>query len=187
MDLSEMLGAGSDDEEDTVPRKNSAFETLLPGEDSEEDQNDLDGFSDEEDENDGDADMLSFVSSLPTKKRKNMAEDGRGRKKRLSERTEAYDESEYSMSAHAQSSSGAKKKLDIADMMDALDDESGFGALKKNLRELEGSGKSKIKETLAAPLPKRIQDRLNRQAAYKEAKKEVGKWQPLVKQNREVC
>jgi U3 small nucleolar RNA-associated protein 14 len=172
MDLSEMLGAGSDDEEDTVPRKNSAFETLLP---------------DEEDENDGDADMLSFVSSLPTKKRKNMAEDGRGRKKRLSERTEAYDESEYSMSAHAQSSSGAKKKLDIADMMDALDDESGFGALKKNLRELEGSGKSKIKETLAAPLPKRIQDRLNRQAAYKEAKKEVGKWQPLVKQNREVC
>lgn len=185
-----MLGAGSDDEEPVAPKKNSAFDTLLPGEDSEEDQSDMEDFNDDEDEeddNENDADMLSFVSSLPTKKRKNAAEDGRGKKKRLSERTEAYDESEYSMSAHAQSSHGAKKKLDIADMMDALDDESGFGALKKNLRELEGSGKSKVKETLAAPLPKRIQDRLNRQAAYKEAKKEVGKWQPLVKQNREVC
>ncbi|KAJ2962821.1 hypothetical protein NQZ79_g2114 [Umbelopsis isabellina] len=189
MDLSEMLGAGSDDEEIATPKKNSAFETLLPGEDSEDDQSDMEDFVDDDDEEDdieNDADMLSFVSSLPTKKRKNAAEDGRGKKKRLSERTEAYDESEYSMSAHAQSSSGAKKKLDIADMMDALDDESGFGALKKNLRELEGTGKSKVKETLAAPLPKRIQDRLNRQAAYKEAKKEVGKWQPLVKENREA-
>ncbi|KAI8582424.1 hypothetical protein K450DRAFT_227120 [Umbelopsis ramanniana AG] len=184
MDLSEMLG-GDNDEKTT---KNSAFETLLPGSDSEDEAGDLEDFSDDEDQDEEESgDILSFVSSLPTKKRKNAGEDGRSkRSKKLAERTEAYDESEFSMPAHSASVSGAKKKLDLADLMGTLDDDTGFGGLKKNLEALEGSGKSKIKDTLSAPLPKRIQDRLNRQAAYKEAKDEVAKWQPLVKQNREA-
>jgi U3 small nucleolar RNA-associated protein 14 len=188
MDLSEMLNGGDDDDA-AAAKKQPKFDTLLPGGDSDEEQDNMEDFSDDDQEDDEEdaGDMLLFVSSLPTKKRKNLTEDGKSkRSKRMAERTEAYDESEFSMPAHSHSVSGAKKKLDLADMMVALDDESGFSALKKNLQELEGSGKSKIKETLAAPLPKRIQDRLNRQAAYKEAKKEVGKWQPLVKQNREV-
>ncbi|KAH8552611.1 small-subunit processome [Umbelopsis sp. PMI_123] len=188
MDLSEMLGGGS---AESAPKK-SAFQTLLPGSDSEEEAGDMEGFSDEDsdDQSDNDeeaGDMLSFVSSLPTKKRKHADEDGKSkRSKKMAERTEAYDESEFSMPAHSASVSGAKKKLDLADMMETLNDDSGFGVLKKNLEALEGSGKSKIKDTLAAPLPKRIQDRLNRQAAYKEAKDEVTKWQPIVKQNREA-
>ncbi|KAI9285465.1 small-subunit processome [Umbelopsis sp. AD052] len=183
MDLSEMLGAGDSEEKTT---KNAAFETLLPGSDSEDEADELKDFSEDEEE-EASGDMISFVSSLPTKKRKNAGEDGRSkRSKKLAERTEAYDENEFSMPAHSASVSGAKKKLDLADLMGTLDDDTGFGGLKKNLEALEGSGKSKIKDTLSAPLPKRIQDRLNRQAAYKEAKDEVGKWQPLVKQNREA-
>jgi U3 small nucleolar RNA-associated protein 14 len=187
MDLSEMLGGGGSDSEEK-PAKNSAFDTLLPGSDSEDEADNLEDFSDDDDEEEEESgDILSFVSSLPTKKRKNAGEDGRSkRSKKLAERTEAYDENEFSMPAHSASVSGAKKKLDLADLMGTLDDDTGFGGLKKNLEALEGSRKSKIKDTLSAPLPKRIQDRLNRQAAYKEAKDEVTKWQPLVKQNREV-
>jgi U3 small nucleolar RNA-associated protein 14 len=188
MDLSEMLGGGGSSDE--RPAKNSAFETLLPGSDSEDEAGELEDFSDDDGEDHDEeesGDILSFVSSLPTKKRKNAAEDGKfKRSKKLAERTEAYDESEFSMPAHSASVSGAKKKLDLADLMGTLNDDTGFGGLKKNLEALESSGKSKIKDTLSAPLPKRIQDRLNRQAAYKEAKDEVAKWQPLVKQNREV-
>lgn len=188
MDLSEMLGGGGSDSEEKPTKKNSAFDTLLPGSDSEDEAGDLEDFSDDDDEEEEESgDMLSFVSSLPTKKRKNAGEDGRSkRSKKLAERTEAYDENEFSMPAHSASVSGAKKKLDLADLMGTLEDDTGFGGLKKNLEALEGSRKSNIKDTLSAPLPKRIQDRLNRQAAYKEAKDEVTKWQPLVKQNREV-
>ncbi|KAL1920156.1 uncharacterized protein VTP21DRAFT_1302 [Calcarisporiella thermophila] len=39
-------------------------------------------------------------------------------------------------------------------------------------------------QPLSAPLPKRIQEKFNRQAAYEEASKEISRWQPIVQENR---
>ena len=41
-------------------------------------------------------------------------------------------------------------------------------------------------ESLAAPLPTRAQERLDRQTAYETTKEEVEKWAPTMKRIREV-
>ncbi|KAH7049810.1 small-subunit processome [Linnemannia elongata] len=152
-----------------------------------------------EDEDEGkSSNLTSFIDSLETsvKKRKqddNSSTSTKKARKNLRERTEAYDESEYNLQAHrssaAHSLSGPsnQKKLDMFDLVSSIQDEAGFSSLKKNVQALESGPKSgKSVETLAAPLPKIVQDRLNRQAAYDESKKEVSKWLPIVQQNRQA-
>lgn len=39
---------------------------------------------------------------------------------------------------------------------------------------------------MPAPLPTRVQDRINREAAYETTKTEVEKWAPTMKRIREV-
>ncbi|KAI1320940.1 hypothetical protein EDD11_009263 [Mortierella claussenii] len=163
-------------------------------EDDDEDDEDME--EDEEDES-KDSNLTSFIESLETKPSKRKQADStdassKKARKALRERTEAYDESEYNLQAHrssaAHSATGStKKKLDMFDLVSTVQDEAGFSSLKKNIQALEnGSKKGKTVETLGAPLPKIVQDRLNRQAAYDEAKKEVSKWLPIVQQNRQA-
>jgi U3 small nucleolar RNA-associated protein 14 len=42
-------------------------------------------------------------------------------------------------------------------------------------------------QELAAPLPKQIKNRQDRKAAYEVSKKDVSRWTPLVKTNREAA
>ncbi|KAF9575443.1 hypothetical protein EC968_003048 [Mortierella alpina] len=181
------FGDEEDDEEDEDEDDNEEEED----EDEDEDEN-----MDEDEETEG-ADLTSFIDSLETsvKKRKqddSSASTAKKARKNLRERTEAYDESEYNLQAHrssaAHSASGSnKKKLDILDLVSSIQDEAGFSSLKKNIQALEnGPKKGKTTETLSAPLPKIVQDRLNRQAAYDESKKEVSKWLPIVQKNRQA-
>lgn len=202
MDVSEMLNHEGESSRKAIPKndpdkKNVKFAQLLPDSDDEEDEfgaidNDEDEADEEETEGDDkDVDkteeLASFIGTLE-KKRKRDTNEAAERKRRgtIKERTEAYAESEFNLLARdSASASGAKKKLDLKDLVGTLQDETGLSGLKKKLQALESTRKG-AQKLVAAPLPKRIQGRLNRQAAYEETKKEVTKWQPIVKANREV-
>ncbi|RUP47697.1 Utp14 protein-domain-containing protein [Jimgerdemannia flammicorona] len=206
MDVSEMFDDEGASSREAAPKKEDdkkiKFAGLIPESDEEEDE--FAAIDDDTDEDEADSDeggededesfdkteeLESFIGSLE-KKRKRDADDAVKEKKRrgpIKERTEAYTESEFNLTARGSASAtGAKKKLELQDLVKTLQDETGLSGLKKNLQALESAGGKGTAETLAAPLPKRIQDRLNRQAAYQETKKEVAKWQPIVKANREA-
>ncbi|KAJ3088093.1 hypothetical protein HK102_009599 [Quaeritorhiza haematococci] len=201
IDLSDML---NDSQPAAASKKRKTLATLMPSTNDSESEGDEDAVpmsdSDRDQEEDEDEEMddglLSIVNSLGNTKTQQKSKQGFGAK----ERTEAFDESEYNLGSKswATSSSSAKGKLALNDLVGVLKDTTGFGGLKKQLETLEsaaetakkggknagGSGKSD--DVVNVPLPKRMQDRLNRSAAFDEAKKEVSKWVPLVKKNREA-
>ncbi|KAL0437911.1 UNVERIFIED_CONTAM: putative protein C57A7.06 [Sesamum latifolium] len=92
--------------------------------------------------------------------------------------TEAYPESEYNPSSDILDGDG---RISIQDLLDPLHGKSGFSKLRKNLQRMN----KKSVPTLA-PLPKPEQERLERKAAYEHSKKDITKWEPLVKRNREA-
>jgi hypothetical protein len=53
---------------------------------------------------------------------------------------------------------------------------SGLGGARKLLEKLDRRG-----QPVAAPLPRPVAERLERQAGYDDTKQEVTKWQPIVK------
>ncbi|CAG8470267.1 16827_t:CDS:10 [Acaulospora morrowiae] len=128
----------------------------------------------------------SFIESLD-KKRKRVDNQSpiEKRKKKIKERTEAYEESEYNLTTRESASNN--KKIDFQDLLGAVQEETGFSGLKQKLASLESGGnKGNYKEPLSAPLPQRIINKLNRQAAYEGTKKDITKWEPIVKHNREA-
>ncbi|KAG0009830.1 hypothetical protein BGZ80_002014 [Entomortierella chlamydospora] len=185
-------GDGDEDEEDEEEEEEEEEE-----DEDEEDEDEQDDEMEEDGENNSSS-LTSFIDSLETKTSKRKQDDSQDSsskkaRKALRERTEAYDESEYNLQAHRSAAAHSingninKKKLDIFDLVSTVQDEAGFSSLKKNIQALEsGTKKGKTVETLSAPLPKIVQDRLNRQAAYDETKKEVGKWLPIVQKNRQA-
>ena len=58
-------------------------------------------------------------------------------------------------------------------------------ALKKSLKPLASSSNPK-NQPLPAPLPTRIQEKLDREAAYEQTKQEVDKWSDTMKRIKEV-
>ena len=200
IDISDMLN-------DDATGSDLAFKNLLPTEESsdEESQNDselshLEAMSDDESQKGSDAEepvqpsyvkedqLVDFIESLGDKK---LAK----KRKRINEVTEAYDESEYALGSRqkraleedgAGAPSALNRKLQLQDMMNSIAEETSFGGLKKQIESLEHSKDTeKIASALSAPLPKRIQDRYHREAAYEEAKKDISKWAPMIKKNRE--
>lgn len=149
-------------------------------------------FSGDEDEDSPEAleELQNFVSKLdPTssKKRKapgdgdsSVGTDTRARKRRLvKERTEAGAEDEF----HARA---AGSKLNLDDLLAPLASQSStLLSLKKSTKILASASSSKAK-TLSAPLPHRIQERLDREAAYEQTKEEVDKWSGTMKRIREA-
>ncbi|KAL2231844.1 UNVERIFIED_CONTAM: putative protein C57A7.06 [Sesamum indicum] len=110
--------------------------------------------------------LTEYVSKIP------------GRKKKDIIITEAYPESEYNPSSDILDGDG---RISIQDLLDPLHGKSGFSKLRKNLQRMN----KKSVPTLA-PLPKPEQERLERKAAYEHSKKDITKWEPLVKRNREA-
>ncbi|KAL8671844.1 MAG: hypothetical protein Q9168_003660 [Polycauliona sp. 1 TL-2023] len=80
----------------------------------------------------------------------------------------------------------SKQKLTVADLLPSVTDPQ----LKKSLRVLaendkkSSSKRSGIAKKLDVPLPKRQQDRLDRQAAYEKSKETLNRWIDTVKHNR---
>ncbi|CAG8523271.1 11690_t:CDS:2 [Funneliformis mosseae] len=132
--------------------------------------------------------LASFIGSLDKKRKRTVYEDINSLdkpKKQLKEHAEVFEESEYNLTTRE--SPNVKKKVDLQDLIGSIQEETGFSKLKQKLVSLESGGnKGTYQEPLPAPLPTRIQDKLNRQAAYEETKKDITKWEPIVKQNREA-
>jgi U3 small nucleolar RNA-associated protein 14 len=177
VDLSQMLG-GADSDGDMEAEQ----------EDSDEEFRGFDAIEDDASESDDDNDdekMVDLINNLDTKKRRRADEETTTNKKRqLKERSEAYKESEFNLSTRDEDDTS--KKLSLADLMDTVEDEATFGSLKSGLESLAGKGKNLSRRALDAPLPKRVQDRMERQAALATATEEISKWQPTVKMNREA-
>ncbi|KDQ20262.1 hypothetical protein BOTBODRAFT_392238 [Botryobasidium botryosum FD-172 SS1] len=122
----------------------------------------------------------SFIESLHRKRKADSDSSGNlpSRKRRqLQERTEFGPEGEFGGTQGT--------KLQLNDLLAPLDSSGGpLLGLKKSAKLLASTG-SKTK-TLAAPLPQRTQDRLDREAAYEQTKEEVQKWAPTVKKIKEA-
>lgn len=92
--------------------------------------------------------------------------------------SEPYPESEYNPSRDVLDGDG---QINIDDLLDPLHGKFGYSKLKKRMRQIERKSMP-----IHAPLPKAEQRRLDRKAAYEQSKKDLVKWEPLVKRNREA-
>lgn len=165
MDLSDMLGSGQ-----TNGRAASGYQVRETG-----DEGDDDGESEDsedsaledsgDEENDGQLESLSaFVNSL-TPKTKLTADTVKA--------NETVD-----IPATSQG-------LSMNDIVASLTDPS-LQSFRKALASQQTKSSKTTGTKLAAPVAKPIKDKLEREAAYEEAKTEISKWQPIVKSNREV-
>ncbi|BGP02305.1 U3 small nucleolar RNA-associated protein 14 [Rhodotorula toruloides] len=194
MDLTEVLDAGgfqaSDDEEEE-----GSDGSAVSDDDEERDEEDEDMLDDDDPSA---LDKLdSFVSGLDSKKRKSRDgedEDGGKKKKRvvLQERTEAYPEGEF---VAVGTSGGADGKVNLDDLLSSFSDSKNprLASLRKSLKPLassSSSSSSKVTTTnshlkaagpLSAPLPGRLQDKIDREAAYEQTKEETDKWNETVR------
>ncbi|KAL0360031.1 UNVERIFIED_CONTAM: putative protein C57A7.06 [Sesamum radiatum] len=136
-----------------------------------EDDEDNNGYDNENGNEGRHTRMLEEITGLPS-------DAFGGRKKKDIIITEAYPESEYNPSSDILDGDG---RISIQDLLDPLHGKSGFSKLRKNLQRMN----KKSVPTLA-PLPKPEQERLERKAAYEHSKKDITKWEPLVKRNREA-
>ncbi|KAK5131646.1 hypothetical protein LTR08_000773 [Meristemomyces frigidus] len=102
--------------------------------------------------------------------------DNEERVARLRDRVDAMD-ADLSTRSTAPDETGI---LSVDDLLADLDP----AAKKQYAAILKTKRKSQAPKTLAAPLPKRQQDRLNREAATKKAKEQLDRWQNTVMHNR---
>lgn len=91
--------------------------------------------------------------------------------------SEGYPESEYNPSRDVLDGDG---RIRMEDLLGPLQDKPGFGKLRKRMDQLKKS------EVIEAPLPQAVREKVERGTAYKISQKEITKWEPIVKRNREA-
>ncbi|KAL8278691.1 hypothetical protein RQP46_008983 [Phenoliferia psychrophenolica] len=185
------------------------LEELLDGgeyasDDSEEDSDDEEIDSDEAMSGDATSDdeeyagalekLNSYVEQLESKKRP--AEDdesGKGQRKKrvvLKERTEAWPEGEFVAVSAPDGVQPDKVNLDDLLASFAGSKNPRLAALRKSLKPLVAASSAsastsnshlKASGPLAAPLPARLQDKIEREAAYEKTKEETDKWNETVR------
>lgn len=92
--------------------------------------------------------------------------------------SEAYPESEYNPSRSVLDGDG---RISIQDLLDPLHGMRGFSKVRTSMQRME-----KKSMPIQAPLPKVDREKVERKVAYEQSKKDITKWEPLVKRNREV-
>ncbi|WCJ22228.1 U3 small nucleolar RNA-associated protein 14 [Euphorbia peplus] len=152
----------------------------VPSDDDAEDENNdynpdvrrkkLDQLDDDVEEKDDEERHLRMLHAIgmPTE-----AFDGKKRNKNAV-MSEAYPESEYNPSHDVLDGDG---RISIEDLMDGLKGTSTYSQLRKRIKN---------SAPLPAPLASGIQKKVDRKVAYELSKKDVTKWEPLVKKNREA-
>ncbi|CAE6378776.1 unnamed protein product [Rhizoctonia solani] len=126
------------------------------------------------DDPEADTKLVNFISTLDTSSKKRKLEEGsadKAGKKRaiLQDRTEAGPEGEFGTKS-------GSRPLALSDLI------APTSSLSQSIKALQSTTKS----ALSAPLPQRIQDRIDREAAYEQTKQEVQKWAPTMKRVREA-
>ncbi|CAK9437532.1 uncharacterized protein LODBEIA_P19100 [Lodderomyces beijingensis] len=171
-------GESSDEDEDDAVEEDWGESSKL-SQGSEDDDDDSEGDDESEDESEeqesdeedvfahdsGDDEEIDLAKTARNLKDEADALKPKERKRFM---VETRDENEFSVPSGAQS-------LSIADMMKGVKNDSNDAIL------LDSSAKA-----IATPLPKRIQQRNDRSAAYNLANKEVSKWSDTVQQNRQA-
>ncbi|KAI9088492.1 Utp14 protein-domain-containing protein [Phlyctochytrium arcticum] len=101
-------------------------------------------------------------------------------------RTEAVQEGAYSLGPTRDTESGepSSKRLGLGSMVAGLPDDPEFSSFKKSVLKLNRA-EEKTGGAFAEELPRREQERYDRKVAYDATRKEVSKWEPMVKKNRE--
>ncbi|XP_072190766.1 U3 small nucleolar RNA-associated protein 14 homolog A isoform X2 [Excalfactoria chinensis] len=124
------------------------------------------GSEEEEEQEDGERrhqQLLEAVSALTGRKRR-----------KLAERSEASAQvSEFNVSCK-----GAGEKLVLSELLQPIHSRSALSGVKKEFSRV------KQKKAVELPLSKEEAERVVREAAYVKSSKDVGKWQPVVLQNR---
>ncbi|KAK9147326.1 hypothetical protein Scep_006083 [Stephania cephalantha] len=159
----------------------------VPSDDGEEEEEDYRGFKDikrssnsdvlsgneteEEEDNARHDRMLQRITELP-------AEVFESRPQIRNVVSEAYLESEYNPTRDILDGSG---HLTIQDLLNPIQGKPVYTEFRKRMQRL-----NKKSLTLQPPLPKVAQENLEREVAYARSKKDVTKWEPLVKRNREA-
>ncbi|KAI5481860.1 U3 small nucleolar RNA-associated protein 14 [Pseudohyphozyma bogoriensis] len=187
MDIVELL------DNNEYPSEEGSDEDGSDGSDDDDDDAEEDSDEDLMDEDDEDnfgaLDKLgSFVDGLESKKRKAGGEvEQEGKKKKrvvLKEKTEAYPEGEF---VAVTAPEGVQSdKLNLDDLLSSFSDSKNprLANLRKTLKPLAApSSTTTTSKTgpLAAPLPGRLQDKIEREAAYEKTKEETDKWNETVR------
>ncbi|CAI9755958.1 unnamed protein product [Fraxinus pennsylvanica] len=92
--------------------------------------------------------------------------------------SEPYPESEYNPNRDILDGDGW---ISILDLLDPLHGKFGFSKLRKNFLRIESKSMP-----IHTPIPKPDQERLEKRAAYEQSKKDITRWEPLVKRHREA-
>lgn len=138
----------------------------VPSDDDDEDDDD------EEEDEEKHARMLQGITGMPI--------DAFGGKKKKNNFviSEAYPESEYNPSRDVLDGDGL---ISVEDLLGTLQGKPGYGKIRKRLQQVE-----KKSASIEAPLPKPERERLERKAVSDILKKDITKWEPLIKMNREA-
>ncbi|KAF2737084.1 Utp14-domain-containing protein [Polyplosphaeria fusca] len=174
IDLATALDQYEDSEEERggkrgKKKRSSAFDDSEPSEAEDVGADGASDFSseeDEEDEADRRAQLKDLISSLP--------EDEAVPKMRKVDVHESAAPSEF----------GVLRKVDLTSLKSTISDPERRKSLKFLQDDLKPSKKNDIARKLDAPLPKRQQDKLDRQAANEKANETLGRWVDTVKHNR---
>nr|CAD1833286.1 unnamed protein product [Ananas comosus var. bracteatus] len=73
------------------------------------------------------------------------------------------------------------QRISIHDLLDSIRGKTGYSELRKRVEQQESKPMA-----VQVPLPKVEREKLERKFAYEHAKKDITKWEPLVKRNREA-
>lgn len=101
-----------------------------------------------------------------------------GKKKRNVVISEAYPESEFNPTHDVLDGKG---QVTVEEFVEFLQGQPGYSELRKELPKV-----NKQLATIQAPLPKVEREKLERKVVYEQSKKDITKWEPLVKLNREA-
>lgn len=170
MDERDQKKHGGDDvvfNDDWESEEESASESESESE-SEDEESEDDVFDVDEDENVDLANTVSHVTSQikkPARERRQLV-------------TEATDENEFSVPA-------GNNKLSLNDMIAAVDSSISKDAILIEQPEIDDDGTEKSR-AMAVPLPTRIQQRHDREAAYEMTKEELKKWNEAIRENRDA-
>eukprot|EP00741_Cyanophora_paradoxa_P011186 tig00020554_g10806.t1 len=169
-DLSDLLGASEPPKSGAEKSRPPAGKKAARRDEGEEDSEpEID-----DDEEDGDDKLHEAMLEAAGLKRKR----GRDASKKEPERHEHIEESELNLDAGSGGEGGTG--VSLRDLVGGLKDTTGYGGLKKQLEKLSKA------QAAPAPLEGPAQERAGRSVAYGEAAKEISKWVPVVKRNREA-
>lgn len=172
VDLDEADDAGSEEDESASDFGEDGVDLATMLDDEDEDMGD-DGAADEGDSSDDEG----SDSASDGESEEEEDADNDERLARLRDRVEAMDAQSASRTTAPEAGTAT---LSIDDLLADLDP----AAKKQYAAALKTKKKSQAPKTLTAPLPKRQQDRINREAASSKAKEQLDRWRDTVIHNR---